>query len=89
MYFPAEGQAPSSGLELGIKDVGHGVGLARENGMELRIGEMYLEAARGAKEYAEGKGRRCDSSGVFGVVRQRAGLDFETEVVKERDGEKK
>ncbi|USP74522.1 6-phosphogluconate dehydrogenase nad-binding [Curvularia clavata] len=85
-YFPAEGQAPPSGLELGIKDVGHAVGLARENDMQLRIGAMYLEAAEEAKKYGEERGRRCDSSAIFGVVRQRAGLGFENEAVKERDG---
>lgn len=88
-YFPPEGQAPNSGLELGIKDVGHGVNLAKDAGMRLAIGEMYLEAAREAKAYGDGRARRCDSSSVFGVVRQRAGLDFETGVVKERDEAKK
>jgi len=88
-YFPPEGQAPSSGLELGIKDVGHGVSLARENGMRLGIGEMYLEAAEEARVYGEERGRRCDSSAVFGTVRRRAGLEFETEVVRERDANAK
>jgi 3-hydroxyisobutyrate dehydrogenase-like beta-hydroxyacid dehydrogenase len=85
-YCPAVGEAPRSGLELGIKDVGHGVSSAREAGMELKIGEMYLEAAHEAKTWAEdeGKGRKMDSSSVFGVVRKRAGLEFETDIVKER-----
>jgi len=52
----------------------------------LGIGEMYLEAAGEARQYGEERGRRCDSSSVFGVVRRRAGLEFETDVVKERDG---
>ncbi|KAJ5027406.1 hypothetical protein PSV08DRAFT_223267 [Bipolaris maydis] len=85
-YLPAVGQVPASGLELGIKDVGHGVAVARERGVELRIGEMYLEAAQEAKGYAEERGRRADSSAVYGVLRQRAGLGFESEVVKRRDG---
>jgi 3-hydroxyisobutyrate dehydrogenase-like beta-hydroxyacid dehydrogenase len=84
-YFPAPGVPPSSGLELGIKDVGHGVSLARGKGMKLGIGEIYLEAAQEAKQYGDKVGRKCDSSSVFGVVRRRAGLDFESEVVKERD----
>jgi 3-hydroxyisobutyrate dehydrogenase-like beta-hydroxyacid dehydrogenase len=88
-YLPATGQAPSSGLELGIKDVGHGVNLARDAGMKLGIGEMYLDAAREAKEYGDQAGRKCDSSSVFGVVRQRAGLRFENGVVEERDAKKK
>ncbi|CAE7011201.1 hypothetical protein CFE70_002020 [Pyrenophora teres f. teres 0-1] len=85
-YYPAKGEAPTSGLELGIKDVGHGVGIAREQGMRLGIGEMYLEAAEEAKNYGQEKERRCDSSSVFGVVRRRAGLEFETDMVKGRDG---
>ncbi|KAG9186470.1 hypothetical protein G6011_09578 [Alternaria panax] len=86
-YFPAAGQAPSSGLELGIKDVGHGVSLAKEAGMTLGIGEMYLGAAEEAKVFGEEKGRRCDSSAVFGVVRTRAGLDFESDQVRKRDAD--
>jgi 3-hydroxyisobutyrate dehydrogenase-like beta-hydroxyacid dehydrogenase len=84
-YCPAEGEAPRSGLELGIKDVGHGVNLARENGMKLEVGEMYLEAAGEAKKWGDERGRKMDSSAVFGVVRARAGEEFETEVVRERD----
>ncbi|KAH6860858.1 hypothetical protein BKA58DRAFT_40880 [Alternaria rosae] len=86
-YFPAEGQAPSSGLELGIKDVGHGVSLARDNGMRLGIGEMYLGAAEEARVYGVERKRKCDSSAVFGTVRRRAGLNFETEGVEERDAD--
>jgi 3-hydroxyisobutyrate dehydrogenase-like beta-hydroxyacid dehydrogenase len=88
-YFPPPGVAPLSGLELGIKDVGHGVNLARDEGMKLRIGEMYLEAAEEARTYGQERGRRCDSSAVFGIVRCRAGLGFESEVVKERDAKGK
>lgn len=88
-YCPAEGEAPRSGLELGIKDVGHGVRVAREKGVELRAGEMYLDAAGEAKIWGDERGRMMDSSSVFGVVRARAGLGFETDVVKERDGKTK
>lgn len=84
-YLPAEGQAPQSSLDLGIKDVQHGVDLARSRGMKLDVAESYVGAAREAKEWGEAKGRVLDSSGVFGIVRERAGLSFENEVVKERD----
>ncbi|KAL1791973.1 hypothetical protein ACET3X_009724 [Alternaria dauci] len=87
-YVPAPGQAPSSGLELGIKDVGHGVSLAKQAGMTLGIGEMYVGAAEEAKVYGDEMGRRCDSSAVYGIVRKRAGLDFESDCVKERDAER-
>jgi 3-hydroxyisobutyrate dehydrogenase-like beta-hydroxyacid dehydrogenase len=84
-YCPAPGEAPRSGLELGIKDVGHGVNLAKEKGMQLKLGEMYLDAAGEAKAWGDERGRRMDSSAIFGVVRKRAGEDFETDVVKERN----
>ncbi|KAH5552937.1 hypothetical protein HBI25_179320 [Parastagonospora nodorum] len=88
-YCPAEGEAPRSGLELGIKDVGHGVRVAKEKGLELRVGEMYLDAAGEAKVWGDERGRRMDSSSVFGVVRARAGLEFETDVVRKRDAKAK
>ena len=84
-YFPAVDEAPRSGLELGIKDVGHGVDLAREAGLGLRVGELYLEAAKEAKKYGDGRNRKLDSSSVYGVVRNQAGLDFETDAIKDRD----
>lgn len=84
-YFPAEGVSPQSSLELGIKDVQHGVDLAKGKGMRLDVAESYVEAAKEAKAWGEEKGRKLDSSSVFGVVRSRAGLEFETDMVKERD----
>lgn len=85
-YYPAKRQPPSSGLELGMKDVGHGLSVAKDVGMELKLGELSMEAMREAKAFGDAKGRKMDSSSVFGIVRQRAGLDFETDVVKVRDG---
>lgn len=87
-YLPAEGLAPQSSLELGIKDVQHGVDLARSKGMRLDVGEAYVDAAREAKQWSNETSRALDSSSVFGVVRSRAGLPFENEAVQERDGEK-
>lgn len=88
-YLPAEGQAPQSSLELGIKDVQHGVDLAKNKGMRLDVGEAYVNAVKEAKEWGNEKGRALDSSSVFGVVRKRAGLAFENEVVQERDAKKR
>tara|TARA_R110002003_G_scaffold23_6_gene1146 strand:- start:2306 stop:2851 length:546 start_codon:yes stop_codon:yes gene_type:complete len=85
-YCPASGVAPRSGLELGIKDVGHGVALARATGVKLEIGKMYLGAAGEAKTWGDERGRRMDSSAVFGVVRERAGLGFERGIVGNGDG---
>jgi 3-hydroxyisobutyrate dehydrogenase-like beta-hydroxyacid dehydrogenase len=89
VYYPAKGEAPFSGLELGMKDVGHGLGVAREAGMELRVAELVMGCMEEAKRVGEERGRRMDSSSVYGVVRQRAGLEFENGFVKERDAEKR
>lgn len=87
-YVAPAGEKPSSGLDLGIKDVGIGVGIAREKGVRLRVGELCLEGMEGARGWGEmeGKSERLDSSSVFGSVRVGAGLGFESEVVRERDG---
>jgi hypothetical protein len=87
-YVAPAGERPSSGLDLGIKDVGIGVGIAKERGVRLRVGELCLEGMEGARGWGEkeGKAERLDSSSVFGSVRVGAGLGFESEVVRERDG---
>ncbi|KAL4864634.1 hypothetical protein BDV12DRAFT_188798 [Aspergillus spectabilis] len=69
-YLPKRGDRPWSDLQLAVKDVGLGV---------------VLEKYREAVEYGEEAGRALDSSSMFGVLRHRAGLRFESEVVKERD----
>lgn len=85
-YMPAEGQAPNSALDLAIKDVGIALGIAREQGMRLDIGELSMGAMEEARDFGEEKGRRLDSHSVFGIVRKRAGLEFENAAVRQRDG---
>ena len=87
-YLPPKGSKPWSSLDLAIKDVGHGVKMARDNGMRLDVGETALGNLLEAKMISEKEmeGRELDSSSLFGVVRRNAGLDFETPGVKERDG---
>lgn len=85
-YLPAAGVAPQSSLELGIKDVQHGVDLASGVGVELDVAGAYVGAAREAREWGEERARGLDSSAVYGILRARAGLGFESGVVKERDG---
>ncbi|KAF2739911.1 6-phosphogluconate dehydrogenase-like protein NAD-binding protein [Polyplosphaeria fusca] len=86
-YFPRESERPWSDLELGIKDVGIGIGVARDVGMELEVGELVMRSMREAREYGGQRGRRLDSSSMYGIVRKNAGLEFETEGVRKRDGE--
>jgi 3-hydroxyisobutyrate dehydrogenase-like beta-hydroxyacid dehydrogenase len=85
-YMPAAGQAPNSGLELAIKDVGIGLGIAREQGVKLEVGEVSMGAMQEARAFGNEKGRRLDSHSVFGIVRKKAGLEFENAAVRERDG---
>ena len=86
VYAPPKGERPRSDLTLAIKDVGHGIESAKEAGAKLKVADMTTEHLLEAKKWAEREGRTLDSSAVYGVVRQDAGLDFENKVVKERDG---
>lgn len=52
--------------------------------MELKLGELSMGAMEDAKVIGEERGRRLDSSSVYGIVRQRAGLEFESEGVMEK-----
>ncbi|KXJ88207.1 hypothetical protein Micbo1qcDRAFT_235982 [Microdochium bolleyi] len=93
VYCPAPGTPPWSDLALALKDVGHGVDTAAKRGMRLRAGEATLESLRMARAWAERNGgdgevRSLDSSSLFGAIREENGLDFENDVVKERDGKK-
>lgn len=80
------GQSPYSGLDLALKDVGHGISAARDAGVKLGVGELVIDHLEKAKTYSEEHGGRAlDSSSIYGVVRQEAGLDFLTDQVKTRD----
>ncbi|KAJ6044833.1 uncharacterized protein N7446_003027 [Penicillium canescens] len=86
-YMPGEGQLPWSNLNLGIKDVQHGISCARDAGTRLKVAEVALEHMLRAKQFSdENGGRPLDSSSGYGIIRQDAGLDFENEFVKSRDG---
>lgn len=89
-YCPPKGTQPWSDLNLAIKDVGHGITCAEKSGTRLEIGEVALEHLKAAKEWADsdgrGGGRALDSSAMYGILRENAGLDFESSVVKLRDG---
>ncbi|KAI1480882.1 NAD(P)-binding protein [Daldinia eschscholtzii] len=88
VYAPGKDQAPWSDLDLALKDVGHGVDCAARVGVQLKVANTALEHLRRAKEYSEKNGRRrLDSSSLYGVVREDAGLDFRTDPVRKRDEE--
>lgn len=77
---------PWSDLNLAIKDVGHGIACAKKAGTRLKVAEVALDHLKRAKQHADSDGERMlDSSSMYGIIRQDAGLDFETELVKRRD----
>ncbi|KAI1387784.1 uncharacterized protein F4822DRAFT_407578 [Hypoxylon trugodes] len=89
VYAPGRDQAPWSDLDLGLKDVGHGIDCAGRTGVELKVANVAFENMKRAKEYSDKNGgRKLDSSSLYGIVREQAGLDFRTEVVQKRDEEK-
>ncbi len=65
--------------------MGHGVESAKGVGARLKVAEMTMEHLVVAKKWAEKEGRSLDSSAVYGVVRQEAGLDFRTDTVIRND----
>lgn len=85
-YEPPRDGKPWSDLNLAIKDVGHGIACAEKAGTRLRVAEVALDHLKRAKKHAdEDGGRPLDSSSMYGIIRQDAGLDFETDLVKKRD----
>ncbi|KAJ5964372.1 uncharacterized protein N7479_004248 [Penicillium vulpinum] len=89
VYLPEEGQSPWSNLNLGIKDVQHGISCAQGVGARLKVAEVALENMVRAREFSDAHGGRpLDSSSGYGIIRQDAGLDFENTFVKERDTRK-
>ncbi|KUI66899.1 putative 3-hydroxyisobutyrate dehydrogenase, mitochondrial [Cytospora mali] len=85
-YMPARGERPWSDLTLALKDVGHGISCADESGSVLPVGKVALEHLQEAKSFSDAEGRPLDSSSMYGVLRRQAGLSFETDLVKRRDG---
>lgn len=85
-YLPTRGAKPISDLELAIKDVGHGIACARNVGVNLDVADLVMELLGEAKQFGAAEQRSLDSTGLYGALRQRAGLDFESDVVKKRDG---
>ena len=87
VYMPPRNERPYSDLTLALKDVGHGITVAKEAGTRLEVAEVALQHLNEAARYGENEGRALDSSSMYGVLRKQAGLDFESDVVKTRDGE--
>jgi 3-hydroxyisobutyrate dehydrogenase-like beta-hydroxyacid dehydrogenase len=85
VYCPPRGERPRSDLVLAIKDVNHGIHAAKEAGTRLKLAEVTMDHLVRAKTWSDSEQRALDSSAVYGVVRMDAGLDFESNLVKNRD----
>lgn len=82
-YMPPRGERPWSpainGLAAGRQ--------ALKSGPQPRLLSLVLQQLEEAVDYAEGIDREIDASAIYGVIRKDAGLSFETEQVKKRDGD--
>ncbi|CAL3962962.1 unnamed protein product [Diplocarpon coronariae] len=77
------------GFELAMKDARHALNCAKAAGTRGQVGEFALENLEKASKYdAELGGRPLDSSAMYGTIRREAGLDFFTDLCKERDSKK-
>lgn len=80
-YWRGEEEGPAGGVSLGVKDLGLAVRLAEETGATVRNPLVALGWCRDVLE-GEGRGRgelRGDISGIYGAVRDKAGLRFEND----------
>lgn len=80
-YAPPLDTRPGFGVSLAIKDADHAFAVAKEQGVELPGLEIARENMVKAREYG---GECLDSSSMYGILRQKAGLEFWNE--KSRKG---
>lgn len=72
-YAPAPDSRPGFGVSLAIKDAKHAMAMAEEQGVKLPGLEIARQNMEAARDYA---GECLDSSSMYGVLRQQAGLEF-------------
>jgi 3-hydroxyisobutyrate dehydrogenase-like beta-hydroxyacid dehydrogenase len=65
---------PLAPIDILLKDAKHALTLAKSTGTQLKALEVVVAHATAVKEYTGSKG---DLSGIYGVVRKEAGLEFE------------
>ncbi|KAL3435383.1 NAD binding domain of 6-phosphogluconate dehydrogenase-domain-containing protein [Aspergillus tetrazonus] len=80
-YAPPLDSRPGFGVSLAIKDAKHAFDIAKENSVKLPGLEVATKNMVAAREYA---GQCLDSSSMYGVLRQTAGMEFWNE--KSRKG---
>ncbi|KAI9369199.1 NAD binding domain of 6-phosphogluconate dehydrogenase-domain-containing protein [Aspergillus egyptiacus] len=72
-YAPPLDSRPGFGVSLAIKDANHAFAMAKDNKVELPGLEVSTENMVAAREYG---GECLDSSSMYGVLRQKAGMEF-------------
>ncbi|KAL4958761.1 NAD(P)-dependent oxidoreductase [Aspergillus stella-maris] len=72
-YAPPLESRPGFGVSLAIKDAKHAFDIAKENNVELPGLKVANDNMVAAREYA---GECLDTSSMYGVLRQKAGMDF-------------
>ncbi|OJI96816.1 hypothetical protein ASPVEDRAFT_158554 [Aspergillus versicolor CBS 583.65] len=80
-YAPSLDSRPGFGVSLAIKDAKHAFTVAKENNVELPALQVATDNMVAAREYG---GECLDSSSMYGVLRQKAGMEFWNE--KSRKG---
>ncbi|RAL17130.1 NAD(P)-dependent oxidoreductase [Aspergillus homomorphus CBS 101889] len=81
VYAPPLASRPGFGVSLAIKDAKHALAMAKDSEVELPGLKLALDNMEAAREYG---GECLDSSSMYGVLRQKAGLPFWNE--KSRQG---
>ncbi|KAJ5901929.1 hypothetical protein N7495_002457 [Penicillium taxi] len=72
-YAPPTDSIPGFGVSLAIKDANHAISMAKDSGVEL----PGLDLARANMETARSYAGEClDASSMYGVLRQKSGLEF-------------
>ncbi|KZL77948.1 NAD binding domain of 6-phosphogluconate dehydrogenase [Colletotrichum tofieldiae] len=85
-YMPPRGERPwaDAGLAvLGGKEV---QATAADCGVQLSVSSLVMRNVEEAKAYGDSIERQLDVSALYGILRMKAGLSFETDYVKQRDG---
>ncbi|KAL4786372.1 NAD binding domain of 6-phosphogluconate dehydrogenase-domain-containing protein [Aspergillus varians] len=72
-YAPPLNTRPGFGVSLAIKDAKHAFTIAKQNDIELPGLQVATENMIAAREYG---GECLDSSSMYGVLRQKAGMEF-------------
>lgn len=82
VYSPGKNGSPFFSIPNGQKDAGFAKKIADQNGASVPIMETVLSNFSELAKRPEGN---LDVSAVYGLMRERSGLDFENEAVKKRD----